>query len=502
MNLLAYQKWGIFLGASLMIFLVNMDATVVNLALASIAKGLHIGLISVQWVISAYLLTTFMCFIVGGKLADMLGPKTVFLIGTAAFTIASLIAGLADNFTVLIVARLLQGLGFAFTLSLAILLITSVFPEQQRGYALGLSVAVSGLGQSLGPTIGGVILNVTTWHWIFLINIPFGILAFLVISILAKTPYDLKVRQHLDYWGIILMGGAFSVFLLTLSQVSRLSDTAMIVLVGGVLTLGLLLLLWWREKHVTNPLIDFALFGTRNFRLSLMIRFIAMSIWGSVLLLLPLYLQNIAGFSPLHAGLILLIYCVCFGLVSPFAGRMCDRYGFKPMIVLALVLIILAFIGFACFTTETLSLPLLAIVLMLFGASVGIITPTTVVPVMAVVPKSSIGEGMGMFYTTAFAGLSVGVAVVSVLVHFLSLHYLVQHAPAWPPAMSMHGRELIQHAATGVQSVTALHGLVSADAYGVWSHLVKSAYLHAMHSVMLLAAGLAATALWLATRYD
>ena len=121
---------------------------------------------------------------------------------------------------------------------------------------------------------------------------------------------------------------------------------------------------------------------------------------------------------------------------------------------------------------------------------------------MAVVPKSSIGEGMGMFYTTAFAGLSVGVAVVSVLVHFLSLHYLVQHAPAWPPAMSMHGRELIQHAATGVQSVTALHGLVSADAYGVWSHLVKSAYLHAMHSVMLLAAGLAATALWLATRYD
>lgn len=158
------NKWLIFIGAGILVLLINLDATIINLALPMIGHQFAAPLSQLKWVINIYLLASSSFFLVGGRLSELVGYRTIFLVGAILFGVASLIAGLALNLPLLLFARALQGIGFALTLSQAFTLIAESFPREQQGLAVGLSIIITGLGLALGPTIGGVMLS--TWDWI------------------------------------------------------------------------------------------------------------------------------------------------------------------------------------------------------------------------------------------------------------------------------------------------------------------------------------------------
>lgn len=484
MTVTQHKKWWIFLGCCLMVFLANVDGTIVNLALAKIASSLNVGLTRIQWVINAYLLTTTLFFIIGGKLADIFTHKKIFLIGVVFFGVASLIAGLSPNFTILVLARLLQGIGFAFTLGLALILVAEAFPANQKGLAIGLSVTVSGLGQALGPTLGGIILENLNWHWIFLINIPFAIASFVVVSLFVDAKKADKEGYRVDYFGVVLFGFFVTVLLLTFNTLTQENARLSIFYSGLLLSILLLAVFVWKEIKTKQPLIDFTLFRVRDYALSLSMRFLYMYAFGTFLFFIPLYLQNILGYSPLIAGLMVLIYSAMIGISSPIAGMWCDNAGYKPPIITSAAISVLAFFLLALINAHT-QIYLVLVAMLCLGFSFGIFIPSTVSSTISSVPKESSGEGMGMFFTVAFMGMSLGVAISSAVLHMVSSHYI------FLPDSIVYGLhnsvlDIFRRAANGTYSLQKLavmlqHLHINVDAY---VNLAKTGFLKGLSAVM------------------
>jgi EmrB/QacA subfamily drug resistance transporter len=476
-------KWWIFVGAGLMIFLVNVDATIVNLALAKIAKSLHTDLAQTQWIINAYLFTTAIFFIVGGKLSDSYGTKPIFLIGTIFFGIASLIAGLAPNIDLLIIARLFQGIGFAFTLSLALLMISSSFPLQQRGFALGLAVTLTGLGQATGPTIGGIILHILNWHWIFLINIPITLASFLIIYNFAKRTLQLHEKPHIDYLGVILFGAAILTLLLTFNVLTHSVVNIPLFFSGILASLFLLFIFYFQERKTKNPLIDFNLFSQRNYSLSLAIRFFFMYIYGTFLFFIPLYLQNILGFNALSAGLLLLFYSACYGLTAPIAGLWADKVGYRFPIIIASLLCFAGFVFLSLITPKS-SIFLVLFGMMFFGIASALLIPCTVNSTLSSLPQKSAGEGLGMFFTIAFIGTAMGVAISGVQLNFVSWHNFLKLLPHF--SISNTASIALRHTINGTQSIDTLSPYLARNELNSLVPFVKQSFLKGFVNVMIL----------------
>jgi EmrB/QacA subfamily drug resistance transporter len=474
------HKWWIFLGGGLMILLVNIDVTIVDLALATIAKAMHTGISRTQWIINAYLLTGMTFFIIGGKLADSYGPKPIFQIGALLFAISSLACGLAPNFAWLIGARLVQGIGFAFTLGLALLIISQSFPQEQRGFTLGLAITITGLGLALGPTVGGAILKLLSWHWIFFINVPIAILSFVIIGGFSQHKSDTPPKHRLDIIGAIWLGLVITTLLLAINSLAQ--STPWLTASGILATLGLFYGFYRYERRQKNPIIQFSLFRIHDYRLSILVRFLFMYAYGVVLFFIPLYLQNLLGISPLFTGLILLTFSALFGICSPISGLWCDNSGYKPPIITASALCLL---GLLCLSqlTQTTDLHLVLLGLGLFGLGSGIMIPSTVNSTLASLPQSSHGEGIGVFFTTAFMGTSVGVAVSSTQAKWISNRLIDTHQQLLQ-TLSPTYLTKIQHASTGTYSLKALSKLLSHHDASLLTRFASHSFSRALDSIM------------------
>lgn len=488
-------KWWIFLGAGLMILLINIDATIVNLALAKIAKNLNANLAQIQWIINAYLLTAMIFFIVGGKLADNYGFTRIFLIGTAIFSLASAVAGIAPNIEILIVGRLLQGVGFAFTLSLALIMISNAFPAKKRGLALGLAITLTGLGQALGPTLGGVILNELTWHWIFLINIPITFFSFIIIFLKLPTEQSKKERS-LDYEGIILFGAAIVVLLLTINQLTAHQINLVFVLIGLIISFILFIIFYFQEIKKHNPLINFRLFLIRNYSLSIGIRAFYMYIYGTFLFFIPLFLQNLLGFSPLITGLMLLIHSSIFGICSPITGILTDQVGYRIPIITSAIICSIAFLLLTLITSSS-SIYLILTAFVLFGLSASIMIPSTVNSTLSALPKSTAGEGLGMFFTTAFISLSLGIAISGVQMNFVGWSTFTKAMKSMKLTLPLSKLEILHAMTNGTKSIHLLPLYFTHSESFRLIPLVKSSFISGLTNIMFVNVILAILITWM-----
>jgi len=447
------RKWLIFFGAGLMIFLINIDMTIVNLALATIAKNLHANMATIQWIINAYLLTTIIFFIVGGKLADHFGPKRIFLLGTVFFGIGSLIAGFASSTHILIIGRFVQGIGFAFTLSLALLMITHAFSPKQRGFILGLAITLTGLGQALGPTVGGVILTELSWHWIFLINIPIVLVSFILIVLFGHKATQKTKPLSLDYLGIVLLGAAIILLLLSLSSLTQTTIHVYRFIGEFIASIVLLVLFAVNVFKKDAPLFDLKLFLHRDYSFSILIRFFFMYTFSLFLFVIPLLLQNIIGHSPLIAGLIILLFSAILGICAPMAGLWCDSVGYRIPIVTAAILAVIAFLVLSTTVFHPTTYYLMWLALILFGFSVGLMIPATVNSTVSALPLSNRGEGLGMFFTIAFIGSSLGVALGGLVLNWLSWRTFTHIAGASLLSLTHPQMAILHSLANGTQNL-------------------------------------------------
>lgn len=332
------NPWAILVTLSLGFFMTLLDMTIVNIAMPSMIDKLNASLDEVLWVVNAYTLVLAVLLITAGRLGDLRGQRTLFIVGVTVFTVASLLCGVSQNPAELIAARALQGLGAALLIPQTMAIIIATFPAERRGAALGIWGAVAGVATIAGPTLGGVLVTAFDWRWIFFVNLPFGVLVlFLAFTVI---PHVRQERRHrLDVPGVIIATTALFCLTFALTEGQRYDWNTWIWGLGAAsVVLFVVFLLQQRTQQDGEPLVPFVLFRDRSFTV---MNFVGATVSiGMVGMFLPLtiYLQSVLGYSALKAGLVMAPSSVVAMFLAPVAGRMSDRIGGKYILMAGLTL--------------------------------------------------------------------------------------------------------------------------------------------------------------------
>jgi EmrB/QacA subfamily drug resistance transporter len=321
---------------SLALFMVVLDNLVVTVALPSIRADLGATLASLEWTVNAYTLTFAVMLIPAAALGDRFGRRRVFVTGLALFTAASAAAALAPSTGVLVAARALQGAGGAVVAPLSLTLLAAAFPAQRRGVALGVWSGISGLGVALGPLVGGAVIDAFSWHWIFWINVPLG---------LALVPVAARVLgeshgpgDRLDLPGIALVGAGLLGIVLGLVRGQSDGWTSPLIVASLAAGIAVLAAFVWWERRSPAPMIPLELFRSRTFSVTNALGFVMyFGTFGSIFLITQLA-QFVMGFSPLEAGVRMLVWTGATMIVAPIAGATAERVGPRAFIASGLAL--------------------------------------------------------------------------------------------------------------------------------------------------------------------
>jgi EmrB/QacA subfamily drug resistance transporter len=306
---------------------VFLDGTVVNVALPAIRADLHGGLAAQQWVVEAYLLTLGSLLLVGGSLGDLLGRRRVFTIGLTGFGVASLLCAAAPSSGVLIAMRAVQGITGALLVPSSLALITSVFPPDERGAAIGTWTAWGGIAMVLGPFGGGLLIDHASWRWIFAINVPFVLATLAIVRAGVPESVDEESTHRIDYLGAVLVafGLAGPVFALIEQPVYGFADPLVWVpLVVGVALLALFLL---HERRSDHPMLPLEIFRSRNFAVGNVATLLVYGGLSAATFFVAIFLQQVAGYSAVKAGLTLLPITAIMFTLSRRWGGLSDRIG-------------------------------------------------------------------------------------------------------------------------------------------------------------------------------
>ena len=315
------------LAAILGSFVAGLDATVVNVALPAIERDLGGGLAGQQWVSNAYLLTLGSLILVGGSLGDLFGERRIFILGVTGFGVMSVVCAIAPTIEVLVAGRALQGVFGALLTPSALAVIVAAFPPAERGAAIGSWTAWSGIAFVLGPLTGGYLIDVTSWRWIFAINVPFVVATVIIVRLAVSERPREGSRAPVDVIGAALcaLGLAGPVYaLIRQPRVGWGASEVVLSLVVGILLFAAFLV---REGRTEHPMLPLGLFRRRNFAFGNLETLSMYGGLGAVLFFLVLFLQQVAGYDALQAGLATLPTTIVMFLLSRRAGRLADRFG-------------------------------------------------------------------------------------------------------------------------------------------------------------------------------
>ena len=306
---------------------VFLDGTVVNVALPAISDDLDTGLAAQQWVVEAYLLTLGSLLLVGGSLGDVLGRRKVFSAGLAGFGVTSLLCALAPSAEVLIAMRALQGVAGALLVPASLAIITSVFPPEERGAAIGSWTAWGGMAMVIGPLGGGLLVDHASWRWIFAINVPFVLATLVILHSAVPESADEESTHRIDYLGALLvaLGLAGPVFALIEQPVYGWGDP--LVWLPGLAGVVLLVLFVLHERRSDHPMLPLSLFRSRNFAVGNVATLLVYGGLSAATFFVVIFLQQVAGYSAVQAGLTLLPITVIMFTLSRRWGALSDRVG-------------------------------------------------------------------------------------------------------------------------------------------------------------------------------
>jgi len=435
------RKWRVMAAVAMSIFLATIDGSIVNVALPTLARRLDASFATVQWVVLAYLLTMATLMLGVGRLADMRGKKPIFVAGFVVFTLGSVLCGLSASVYWLIAFRVLQAVGAAMTLAIGPAITTEAFPPHERGKALGISGTIVSLGSIAGPTVGGLIINVLDWHWIFFVNLPIGVLG--TWMALRFVP-DLKPagRQRFDFGGAVtLFLGMLSFLLaLTFGQQVGFGDPLVLGLLAGFAVFVALFIVI--ERRAPQPMVDLRLFNNALFSVSLITGFLTFVTAAGSFLIMPFYLQNVLGYTPSQTGLLMSIVPIMLGVAAPISGSLSDRLGVRTITVVGMAVLVVAHFSISTLSTDT-SAPGVVLRLLPLGLGMGIFQSPNNSAIMGSVPRERLGIASGFMALTRTLGQTTGNALLGALWAMSVLGYagasLPQGATAAPPATQVAG---------------------------------------------------------------
>ena len=327
-----YKYW-VFGAISVGLLGSAIDHGSVNVALPSIAEHFKTDLPSVQWVVIGYALTISALLLPMGKLADQIGRKKLYVLGILVFVVGAVAAGSSSSLIMLILSRISQGVGAAMTQGVGMAIITSAFPPSERGKAIGLIMTVIGAGSVAGPAVGGIIVGVLDWPYVFYFSVPLGLTglaASLVVLEERRTTHGSQsLGTKFDWLGAGLSTGALVTLLVAMTNGHRSGWTSPPIIVALLGSVTMVTTFIWWELRTSNPLLDLRLFQRRTFSFGILAAFLTFLGSSSVLFLMPFYLQGVLGFSPKLSGLIVMPGAFCMALVGPLSGTLSDRYGWR-----------------------------------------------------------------------------------------------------------------------------------------------------------------------------
>src|SRR5918911_604076 len=316
------KKWWTLAAVSVGLFMIMLDNTVVNVALPSMRRSLHMTLSELEWVVTGYALTFAAFMLTGGKLADYVGRRLVFMAGLVVFTGASLACGLAGNGGFLIGARVVQGLGGALMNPATLSIITATFPPRERGRAIGIWAGVSALALAIGPLVGGLLTEHVNWNWIFFINVPVGIVGLLAIPIFIDESRDTSHEQRPDVPGLIASGvGLFSLTyaFIESNNYGWASGRIIGAFAIAAVALAVFVVLELRQRL---PMLDLSLFRNATFAgANTVMLLVGVAMFG-VFFFVSLFLQNILGYSATQAGAAFLPWAMLVLVVAPLPRKL------------------------------------------------------------------------------------------------------------------------------------------------------------------------------------
>ncbi|HEY2771065.1 MAG TPA: DHA2 family efflux MFS transporter permease subunit [Solirubrobacteraceae bacterium] len=402
---------------SIGLFMVVLDNLVVSVALPSIHRELGASIQSLEWTVNAYVLSYAVLLLTGSALGDRFGRKRMFIFGIALFTASSAAAALAPSIGLLVAARAIQGIGAAIATPLTLTLLADAFPPAQRGLALGVWSGISGIAVALGPLVGGAVVQLSSWHWIFWINVPIGMALVPLAAVRLSESYG--TSRHLDLTGLALGStGLFGiVFGLVRSQSLGWTSTQVVVSLAAGAILVLAFIRW--ELRAREPMLPMSFFANRGFAVTNVVS-LAMyfGMFGSIFFLSQ-FLQNVLHNTPLQAGVKLLVWTGATMIVSPLAGFFSERYGSRPFMVagLGLQAIALAWLALEASVSQTYASLIGPFVLA--GAGMALVFAPSANAVLASVRTDQAGQASGA--TNAIRELG-GVLGVSVLATVFTAH--------------------------------------------------------------------------------
>jgi EmrB/QacA subfamily drug resistance transporter len=347
------RKWWTLAAVAFGLFMIMLDNTVVNVALPSIQRDLGVGLSELQWIVTGYALAFAALMLTGGKLADLLGRRLIFVVGLVVFTAASLACGLAETGDVLIGARIVQGVGAALMNPATLSIIAATFPPHQRGMAIGIWAGVSAMALAIGPLVGGLLTDHISWNWVFYVNVPVGVLAVIASFLFIDESRDTSHEQRLDLPGLLTSGVGLFALTYGLIEANAYGRTSGRILASFAIAAVGLVAFVLLERHQRIPMLDLSLFRNGTFAGANLVTFlVALAMFG-VFFFVSLYMQNVLGYSAVEAGAAFLPMTVLIILIAPIAGKATDRIGSRWLMTAGMTLVGLQLLYFSTLDVDS-----------------------------------------------------------------------------------------------------------------------------------------------------
>lgn len=418
----ANYKWWVFASVALGLFLTVTDQSGINIALPRIAERFGADLPLAQWIALGFTLSTSVMFMPVGRLSDIFGRAQVFMLGFVVFVLAAAIGGTAVAFPMLIAAKLLQGIGVAGIEANGMAMVADIFPEKERGKAIGLYMSIIGAGAVGGPVIGGTLVSLLGWRSIFVSSGCVGIVALALAAVVLRRGIETRSANSpggssFDWMGAALSAVALVSFLLSITNGHKLGWGSPAILGGfGVALASLVAFVWW-ESRAEAPMLDLSFFGSKVFTLGVSARFLSFLAGSAVYFIMPFYLVQGLGLEPSRAGLLMVPGSIAIAIWGPISGRLSDRIGTRWLTVLGMALAVTGMLLFATLDENSSSVRVMVSIL-IEGTGIGLFSSPNTSAIMTAIDsrKFSVASAFLNLVRTS-AGLS-GIAIFTAIVVF------------------------------------------------------------------------------------
>jgi len=422
------RRWWTLGAMCFALFMIMLDNTVVNVALPSIQRDFDASLSSLEWTINAYTLTFAVLLVTGGRLGDIFGRRSVFLIGVVIFALSSATIGFAPTDGWLVASRALQGVGAALMMPATLSILTHAFPPHERGRAIGIWAGVSAVALAVGPLLGGWLTEAVSWRAIFFLNLPVAAGAIVVTLFAAEDSRDDTVDRRVDWPGIAALTVGLTALVLALVEGNAWGwgsfDILGLFALSAIAIAGFVVI----ERRSPAPVVDFAFFRSRQFVGTNLVAFMVTFAMFAMFFFLALYMQNILGFSPLETGVRFLPTTLMVIIAGPLSGRLTDRFGPRWLITGGLVLVAAALAWQSRIDVDT-TYGYLVPAFVVMGIGIGFVMSPMSTAAMNAVDRAKAGVASGTLSMSRMVGGTFGVAALGALIAAVGRSDLDQSLP-------------------------------------------------------------------------